>query len=123
MIVGGRQQGKGYENRKSDRKMERLKREMVKQKRKAAKGEPRKAVVYLNNLEQQLKDVMQENRDLQLEVDLYKSQVKVKDNYAKRVVYENKELREKIKNLRKKFLAVVVSYMVVAIIVSFVIAR
>ncbi|MDG0949386.1 hypothetical protein [Bacillus paranthracis] len=121
--MGGRQQGKGYENRKSDRKMERLKREMVKQKRKAAKGEPRKAVVFLNDSEQQLKDVMQENRDLQLEVDLYKSQVKVKDNYAKRVVYENKELREQIKNLRKKFLAVVVSYMVVAIIVSFVIAR
>lgn len=46
---------------------------------------------------------MQENRDLQLEVDLYKSQVKVKDNYAKRVVYENKELREQIKNLRKSF--------------------
>ena len=35
---------------------------------------------------QQLKDVMQENRDLQLAVDLYKSQVKVKDNYAKRVL-------------------------------------
>ncbi|WP_157829917.1 hypothetical protein [Bacillus sp. SN10] len=120
--MGGRQQGKGYENRKSDRKMERLKREMVKQKRKAAKGEPRKAVVYLNNSEQQLKDVMQEKRDLQLEVDLYKSQVKVKDNYAKRVLKENNELREQIKNLRKKFLTVVVSYMVVVVIVSFVIA-
>ncbi|PKJ55123.1 hypothetical protein CWE34_14025 [Bacillus sp. SN10] len=102
--------------------MERLKREMVKQKRKAAKGEPRKAVVYLNNSEQQLKDVMQEKRDLQLEVDLYKSQVKVKDNYAKRVLKENNELREQIKNLRKKFLTVVVSYMVVVVIVSFVIA-
>lgn len=79
--------------------------------------------MYLNNSEQQLKDVMQENRDLQLEVDLYKSQVKVKDNYTKRVVYENKELREQIKNLRKKFLVVVVSYMVVAVIVSFVIAK
>ncbi|MDA2014187.1 hypothetical protein PDM95_00910 [Bacillus cereus] len=120
--MGGRQQGKGYENRKSDRKMERLKREMVKQKRKAAKGEPRKAVVFLNDSEQQLKDVMQENRDLQLKVDVYKSQVKVKDNYAKRVLKENNELREQIKNLRKKFLAVVVSYMVVAVIVSFVIA-
>ncbi|MBZ4222537.1 hypothetical protein LAE98_10540 [Bacillus wiedmannii] len=119
--MGGRQLGKGYENRKSDRKMERLKREMVKQKRKVAKGEPRKAVVYLNNSEQQLKDVMQENRDLQLEVDLYKSQVKVKDNYAKRVLRENNELREQIKNLRKKFLAVVVSYVVVAMIVSLVV--
>lgn len=123
MVVGGRQQGKGYENRKSDRKMERLKREMVKQKRKAAKGEPRKAVVFLNDSEQQLKDVMQENRDLQLKVDVYKSQVKVKDNYAKRILKENNELREQIKNLRQKFLAVVVSYMVVAVIVSFVIAR
>lgn len=46
---------------------------------------------------------MQENRDLQLEVDLYKSQVKVKDNYAKRVVYENKELREQIKIYAKIF--------------------
>lgn len=119
--MGGRQQGKGYENRKSDRKMERLKREMVKQKRKVAKGEPRKAVVYLNNSEQQLKDVMQENRDLQLEVDLYKSHVKVKDNYAKRVLKENNELREQIKNLRKKFLAVVVSYVVVAMVVSLVV--
>ncbi|HDR6819388.1 TPA: hypothetical protein QCV77_002880 [Bacillus thuringiensis] len=119
--MGGRQQGKGYENRKSDRKMERLKREMVKQKRNVAKGEPRKAVVYLNNSEQQLKDVMQENRDLQLAVDLYKSQVKVKDNYAKRVLKENNELREQIKNLRKKFLAVVVSYVVVAMVVSLVV--
>ena len=42
--------------------------------------------MYLDNSEQQLKDVMQENRDLQLAVDLYKSQVKVKDNYAKRVL-------------------------------------
>lgn len=123
MVVGGRQQGKGYENRKSDRKMERLKREMVKQKRKAAKGEPRKAVVFLNDSEQQLKDVMQENRDLQLEVDVYKSQVKVKDNYAKRVLKENNELREQIKNLRKKSISLFVSYMVVAVIVSFVIAR
>ncbi|MGN4777503.1 hypothetical protein [Bacillus cereus group sp. MYBK217-2] len=121
--MGGRQQGKGYENRKSDRKMERLKREMVKQKRKVAKGEPRKAVVYLDNSEQQLKDVMQENRDLQLAVDLYKSQVKVKDNYAKRVLKENNELREQIKNLRKKSISLFVSYMVVAVIVSFVIAR
>ncbi|WIK98126.1 hypothetical protein QPL86_11775 [Bacillus bombysepticus] len=119
--MGGRQQGKGYENRKSDRKMERLKREMVKQKRKVAKGEPRKAVVYLDNSEQQLKDVMQENRDLKLAVDLYKSQVKVKDNYAKRVLKENNELREQIKNLRKKFLAVVVSYVVVAMVVSLVV--
>ena len=78
--------------------------------------------MYLNNLEQQLKDVMQENRDLQLEVDLYKSQVKVKDNYAKRVVYENKNYGNRLK-FTQKFLAVVVSYMVVAIIVSFVIAR
>ena len=66
-------------------------------KKKIAKGETRKAVVYLNNSEQQLKDVMQENHDLQLEVDLYKSQVKVKDNYAKRVLKENNELREQIK--------------------------
>ena len=119
--MGGRQQGKGYENRKSDRKMERLKREMVKQKRKVAKGEPRKAVVYLDNSEQQLKDVMQENHDLQLEVDLYKSQVK--DNYAKRVLKENNELREQIKNLRKKSISLFVSYMVVTVIVSFLIAR
>ncbi|KAA0823513.1 hypothetical protein [Bacillus sp. AY2-1] len=119
--MGGRQQGKGYENRKSDRKMERLKREMVKQKRKVAKGEPRKAVVYLDNSEQQLKDVMQENRDLQLAVDLYKSQVKVKDNYAKRVLKENNELRKQIKSLRKKSITLIVSYMVVAVIVSFVI--
>ncbi|PEL75447.1 hypothetical protein CN603_12955 [Bacillus toyonensis] len=100
--------------------MERLKREMVKQKRKVTKGEPRKAVVYLNNSEQQLKDVMQENRDLQLEVDLCKSQVKVKDNYEKRVMNENKELREKNKILQKKFLALVVSYMIAAAIVSIV---
>ena len=40
---------------------------------------------------------MQENRDLQLAVDLYKSQVKVKDNYAKRVLKENNELRKQIK--------------------------
>ncbi|AEA15495.1 MULTISPECIES: hypothetical protein [Bacillus] len=119
--MGGRQQGKGYENRKSDRKLEKLKREMVRQKRKVAKGEPRKAVVYLDNSEQQLKDVMQENRDLQLEVDLYKSQVKVKDNYAKRVLKENNELREKNKGLRKKFLALVVSYMIAATIVSLVV--
>lgn len=121
--MGGRQQGKGYENRKSDRKMERLKREIVTQKRKVAKGEPRKAVVYLDNSEQQLKDVMQENHDLQLEVDLYKSQVKVKDNYAKRVLKENNELRKQIKSLRKKSITLIVSYMVVAVIVSFVIAR
>ena len=44
---------------------------------------------------------MQENRDLQLAVDLYKSQVKVKDNYAKRVLKENNELRKQIKSLRK----------------------
>ncbi|MCU5235547.1 hypothetical protein OCA28_16970 [Bacillus cereus] len=75
----------------------------------------------MDNSEQQLKDVMQENRDLQLAVDLYKSQVKVKDNYAKRVLKENNELREQIKNLRKKFLAVVVSYVVVAMVVSLVV--
>ena len=121
--MGGRQQGKGYENRKSDRKLEKLKREMVRQKRKVAKGELRKAVVYLDNSEQQLKDVMQENRDLQLEVDLYKSQVKVKDNYAKRVLKENNELREQIKNLRKKSISLFVSYMLVTVIVSFVIVR
>jgi len=121
--VGGRQQGKGYENRKSDRKMERLKREMSKQKRKVAKSETRKAVVYLDNSEQQLKDVMQENRDLQLAVDLYKSQVKVKDNYAKRVLKENNELREQIKSLRKKSISLFVSYIVVAAIVNFVVTR
>lgn len=75
----------------------------------------------MDNSEQQLKDVMQENRDLKLAVDLYKSQVKVKDNYAKRVLKENNELREQIKNLRKKFLAVVVSYVVVAMVVSLVV--
>ncbi|MGX5629507.1 hypothetical protein [Bacillus thuringiensis] len=121
--MGGRQQGKGYENRKSDRKMERLKREMSKQKRKVAKSETRKAVVYLDNSEQQLKDVMQENRDLQLAVDLYKSQVKVKDNYAKRVLKENNELREQIKSLRKKSISLFVSYIVVAAIVNFVVTR
>lgn len=63
---------------------------------------------------------MQENRDLKLEVDLYKSQVKVKDNYAKRVMNKNKELREKNKSLQKKFLALVVSYMIAAAIVSIV---
>ena len=66
---------------------------------------------------------MQENRDLQLAVDLYKSQVKVKDNYAKRVLKENNELRKQIKSLRKKSISLFVSYMVVAVIVSFVIAR
>ena len=65
---------------------------------------------------------MQENRDLQLAVDLYKSQVKVKDNYAKRVLKENNELRKQIKSLRKKSISLFVSYMVVAVIVSFVIA-
>lgn len=119
--MGGKQIGKGYDNRKSDRKMERMKREMAKQKRKLAKGEPRKAVVYLDCSEQQLIEVMQENRDLQLEVDLYKSQVKVKDNYAKRVMNENKELREKNKNLQKKFLALVVSNMVAVAVVSLVV--
>ena len=79
--------------------------------------------MYLDNSEQQLKDVMQENRDLQLAVDLYKSQVKVKDNYAKRVLKENNELRKQIKSLRKKSISLFVSYMVVAVIVSFVIAR
>lgn len=122
MIVGGRQQGKGYENRKSDRKMERLKREMVKQKRKVAKGEARKAVVYLNNSEQQLKDVMQENRDLQLEVDLYKSRVRINENFVERVTKENTKLRLKVKNLWKKSLALVVSYMIVAVIISLLIA-
>ena len=66
---------------------------------------------------------MQENRDLQLAVDLYKSQVKVKDNYAKRVLKENNELRKQIKSLRKKSISLFVSYMVVAVIVSFAIAR
>lgn len=66
---------------------------------------------------------MQENRDLQLAVDLYKSQVKVKDNYAKRVLKENNELRKQIKSLRKKSISLFVSYMVVAAIVNFVITR
>ncbi|MFJ8521428.1 hypothetical protein [Bacillus cereus] len=119
--MGGRQQGKGYENRKNDRKMERLKREMMKQKRTVAKGEPRKALIHLNNSEQQLKDVIQENRDLQLEVDLYKSRVRINENFVERVTKENTKLRLKVKNLRKKFLALVVSYMVVAVIVSLVV--
>ncbi len=118
--MGGRQQGKGYENRKSDRKMERLKREMVKQKRKVAKGEPRKAVMYLNNPEQQIKDVMQENRDLQLEVDLYKSRARINENFVERITKENTDLRLKIKNLQKKFLGLTVVYMIVAAILGIV---
>nr|WP_275900792.1 hypothetical protein [Bacillus mycoides] len=95
---------------------------MVKQKRKVAKGEARKAVVYLNNSEQQLKDVMQENRDLQLEVDLYKSRVRINENFVERVTKENTKLRLKVKNLWKKSLALVVSYMIVAVIISLLIA-
>ena len=66
--------------------------------------------MYLNNSEQQLKDVMQENHDLQLEVDLYKSQVKVKDNYAKRVLKENNELREQIKIYVKVYFVICFLY-------------
>ncbi|MEH7457569.1 hypothetical protein V7183_10130 [Bacillus sp. JJ1127] len=121
--MSGKQQRKGYDNRKSDRKLERMKREMAKQKRKVAKGEPRKAVIYLHSSEQQLKDIAQENRDLRLEVDMYKSQAKNQESYVSNILNENKELHLQVLKWRGKFLVLAASYMVVAVIISFVIAK
>ncbi|MDZ5608599.1 hypothetical protein U2I54_16230 [Bacillus pseudomycoides] len=116
--MSGKQIGKGYDNRKSDRKLEKMKREMTKQKRKISKGEPRKAVVYLHSSEQQLKDVMQENHELKLEVEEYKQQYRISEELKKSYSNENKSLRERYTKLQRQHAALFISYIVTTIVIG-----